>query len=120
LTRYKKDGYGYFVVILKETGKLIGQVGLMKSEINGKEVIELGYIFDDLYWKQGYCMEATKACIEFAFDKLELEHLYCSVRPNNISSIRIAEKLGMKEVGEHIVSYWDMEMPHIIYVKTHG
>lgn len=119
LTRYKKDGYGYFAVILKETGKLIGQVGLMKSEINGKEVVELGYIFDNLYWHQGYCMEVAKACVKFAFDKLELEHLYCSVRPNNIPSIRIAEKLGMTKVGEHIVNYKGMDMPHNIYIKTH-
>jgi RimJ/RimL family protein N-acetyltransferase len=31
LTRYRKDGYGYFAVILKETGTLIGQVGLLNT-----------------------------------------------------------------------------------------
>ena len=33
LTRYRKDGFGYFAVILKENGTLIGQAGLMKSTI---------------------------------------------------------------------------------------
>lgn len=55
LTRYRKDGFGYFAVILKQAGMLIGQVGLLKSEIEGKEVVELGYIFDNGYWHQGYC-----------------------------------------------------------------
>jgi RimJ/RimL family protein N-acetyltransferase len=66
LTRYRKDGYGYFAVILKETGELAGQAGLMKNEIGGSEVVELGYIFDDRFWKQGYGLEAAKACVEYA------------------------------------------------------
>lgn len=116
LTRYKKDGYGYFTVILKETDKLIGQVGLMKSEINGQEVVELGYIFDNLYWGNGYCIESVKKCVQFAFDHLELHELYCSIRPNNFSSIHIAEKIGMSKIGEHVVNYRGKEMPHIVYV----
>jgi hypothetical protein len=47
LTRYNKDGYGYFAVTLKESGILIGQAGLLKSEIDGKAAVELGYIFDN-------------------------------------------------------------------------
>lgn len=116
LTRYKKDGYGYFAVFLKGTDKLIGQVGLLKNEISGKEVVELGYVFDNLYWGQGYCMEVVEACLRFAFDKLKLDNLYCSIRPNNISSIQIAEKTGMIKIGEHIVNYRNHEMPHVIYI----
>ena len=43
-SRYRKDGYGYFALVLKDGGKLIGQAGLMKSVINGNEAVELGYI----------------------------------------------------------------------------
>lgn len=116
LSRYRKDGYGCYAVILKETGKMIGMAGLMKSDIEGKEVVELGYIFDNAYWGQGYCIEAVKGCVNYAFHHLKLDKLYCSIRPNNLASIRIAEKIGMIRVGEHIVIYCDKEMPHSIYV----
>lgn len=116
LTRYRKDGYGYFAVVLKETGKLIGQAGLLKNTIGGKEEVELGYLFDNTYWKQGFCQEAVTACIEFAFKEQGLDVLHCSIRPENMSSIRIAEKIGMIQTGEHIVNYQDKDMLHLIYV----
>jgi RimJ/RimL family protein N-acetyltransferase len=117
LKRYRKDGYGYFAVTLKETNILIGQAGLLKSEIDGKEIVELGYIFDNSYWKQGYCIESVNACIRYAFDDLKLKELYCSIRPENTDSIRIVEKTGMEKTGEYIKIYKDKEMRHLLYRK---
>lgn len=115
ITRYHKDGYGYFAVVLKDSGKLIGQAGLLKSVIQEQEIVELGYIFDNCFWGQGYGMEAAKACVEYARHTLNLKELYCSIRPCNNSSIRIASKLRMSLVGEHIVSYNNTVMPHVIF-----
>jgi len=116
LTRYHKDSYGYFAVTLKDSGKLIGQAGLMKTDINGENVVELGYIFDNSVWGHGYCTEAAKACIEMAFDKFGIDKLYCTVRPENEPSIRVAKRLGMVETGEFIKTYDKKEMLHLIYV----
>lgn len=114
--RYKNDGYGYFAVILKETGILIGQCGLIKTNLNGNEVVEIGYIFDNSVWNNGYCREATKACIEFAFNHLNIEKLYATIRPNNFSSIKVAEKLGMKEIGQYTKTYTNKNMLHLIFL----
>ena len=119
LTRYRKDGFGYFAVILKESGKLIGQAGLMKSAINGNEAVELGYILDNTYWHNGYGTEAARACLEYAFGELELKTVCCSIRSENVASIRVAERLGMTLCGSHTVIYNEKEMPHLIYeLKT--
>lgn len=116
LSRYKKDGFGYFAVISKESGKLIGQAGLMRSEFNGTPVVELGYILDNLYWHHGYATEASEALLEYGFQQKHLDSIYCSIRPMNGSSIRVAERLGMKLCGEHIVNYRGQDMPHLIFV----
>lgn len=115
LTRYRKDGFGYFAVTLKENGTLIGQAGLMKSTINGNEAVELGYILDNAYWHNGYGIEAARACLEYAFWELAQKTICCSIRPENKASIRVAEKLGMSLVGSHVVIYNEKEMPHLIY-----
>lgn len=115
LTRYKKDRYGYFAVFLKESGELIGQVGLMKSIIGDNEVTELGFIFDNDFWGKGYATESAKACIGYGFDEIGLNRIYCSIRPENTASIRVAENLGMVKTGEHIVVYNDKDMLHYIY-----
>lgn len=116
LTRYSKDGYGYFAVFLKESGKLIGQVGLMKSNIEADEVTELGFIYDNDFWGKGYATESAKACIEYGLNKIGLSRIYCSIRPENAPSIRVAENLGMIKTGEHTVTYNDTDMLHYIYV----
>lgn len=115
LTRYTKDGIGYFAVELKESGQLIDQAGLMKTTINGNEVVEIGYIFDNTYWHNGYATEAAESLIAYAFDCLELPAVYCSIRPENKASIRVAKRLGMESCGNHTVVYLGKEMPHIIY-----
>ena len=119
LTRYRKDGFGYYAIILKESGTLIGQAGLMKSTINGNEAVELGYILDNTYWNNGYGIEAAHACLEYAFYELDMKTVCCSIRPENKASIRVAEKLGMTLCGNHIVLYNEKEMPHLIYRIEH-
>lgn len=115
LTRYKKDGSGYLALVLKETGTIIGQAGLMKSEINGSEETEAGYILDDACWHKGYATEAAGRCLEYAFSCLGLDSVCCSIRPENEASVRVAERLGMKRCGSHTVLYNGKDMPHEIY-----
>ena len=115
-TRYHKDGYGYFAVTLKGSDKLIGQAGLLKSEVNDKPVTEIGYIFDDKAWGQGYAIEAARACVDLAFNTFGLNRIYATIRPENTASIRLAVKLGMRKTGEYVKTYQGKEMPHYIYI----
>jgi len=115
-TRYHKDGYGYFAVTLKDTGKLIGQAGLMKSDLNGELVVEIGYIFDDTVWGNGYAIEAARVCVDLAFHRYGVGRLYATVRPENAASVKLAEKLGMRKTGEIVKTNQGKEMPHDIYV----
>jgi len=115
-TRYHKDGYGYFAVILKEAGTLIGQAGLMKMDLNGEVVLEIGYIFDNTVWGQGYAVEAARACVELAFGRYGFDKLYATIRPENVASVRLAEKLGMRKTGEIVKTYQGKEMPHDVFV----
>ncbi|MDL2232166.1 GNAT family N-acetyltransferase [Ruminococcaceae bacterium OttesenSCG-928-L11] len=115
-TRYHKDGFGYFAVTLKDSGRLIGQAGLMKSEVEGEAVTEIGYIFDNSVWGQGYAVEAARACVDLAFNRFGLDKLYATIRPENTTSVRLAEKLGMRKVGRYTKIYEGKEMSHDIYI----
>lgn len=120
LARYRDDGYGYFALELKGEGKVIGQAGLMKTAINGREAVELGYILDDSYWHRGYAVEAARECLRYASADLGLAEVYCSIRPQNTASIRVALALGMKQCGSHTVIYRGKEMPHLLFSKASG
>jgi len=116
LTRYQQDGYGYFAVLLKDSGKMIGQAGLLRSELDGESIVEVGYIFDDSAWGQGYAIEAAYACADLAFSRFGVGKLYATIRPENEASVKVAMKLGMKKTGSYVKIYQDKEMPHDIYV----
>ena len=45
LERYRMDGFGLWAVVLKTTGEMIGQCGLTRQDVSGKEVLEIGYLF---------------------------------------------------------------------------
>lgn len=115
LTRYRKDGYGYFAVILKENNKFIGQAGLMKSVIDGNNTVELGYMLDNVYRHHGYATEAARRCLQYAFEELGLQEVCCSIRPENSPSIRVAEAIGMIPCGSHAIVYNEKKIPHLLY-----
>jgi len=119
--RYRRDGFGYFAVLQKPSASLIGQAGLIASDIEGKSVTEIGYVFDDSVWGNGYATEAARALVEFAFGTLGVDELYCTMRPENLSSVKVAQRLGFEYSGEYIKVYKGKEMPHgILILKRYG
>lgn len=93
---YQGNGFGRCLVVLKERNTVIGDCGIMKSEINNQLENDLGYIIDQHYWKQGYGTEAAQACMHFAFDELQLDSICINMPVDHVSSRRVAELIGMK------------------------
>ena len=107
LDHQKEFGYGLFSILLKETGELIGDCGLEQMEDQG--AAELGYDFRSDFWNQGYATEAACAVRDYAFDVLKLPHLISLIRVGNLSSKRVAEKVGMtlaEEFTRYDIRYW--------------
>ena len=95
LSDYKKYGYGRFAVEMKETGKVIGFCGI--KYLPEIDLPELGFRYLTEYWGRGIGTEAAQVCVEFARDDLKIKKLIALIIPENIASIRLAEKLGMKK-----------------------
>jgi ribosomal-protein-alanine N-acetyltransferase len=97
---YIKNGFGRWGIILKENLKLIGDCGIKISEVDDEERIDLGYIVDHEYWNRGIGTEAAKACAKYGFEILNLNKIYINMAYDNIASMTVAEKLGMKREKE--------------------
>jgi [ribosomal protein S5]-alanine N-acetyltransferase len=93
--RCEQDGYGLFGVVLKETGELIGDCGLVWQDVDGAQELEVGYHFRREHWGYGYATEAAKACIEFAFQNVGVDHVISLIRPENEPSKKVAERNGL-------------------------
>jgi len=94
IASYNKNGFGLLLVELKETGEALGMCGLIRR--NTLSDVDIGYAFLPRYWSKGYALESARAMKEKAREAFGLERLVAIVDPNNASSIRLLEKLGME------------------------
>lgn len=91
---------GVFAIVLKESGKLIGSVGIIsdpKREYDGARM--LGYAIGEEYWGKGYMTEAAGAVIEYGFEELKLDLISAYCFPFNKRSKRVLEKHGFTYEG---------------------
>ena len=96
-----------FAIVLKETGKVIGSVGLEErdeeSEVpKGSMGREIGYALSKDYWGRGLVPEAVKAVIEYCFKELAFDWLTCGHFVWNQQSRRVVEKCGFRYVKDVI------------------
>jgi RimJ/RimL family protein N-acetyltransferase len=94
LDSYEKNGFGLYLVILKESGKPIGMCGLIKRD--QLEDVDIGYAFLPEFWSKGYAVEAALAVKEYARDVIGLKRLIAITDPENQASIRVLEKIGLR------------------------
>jgi RimJ/RimL family protein N-acetyltransferase len=95
-------GWVQFSVRERATGTLVGDVGL--SPADEPDVIKVGYTMSPAFQGRGYATEAVGALVGYAFGTLEADVVRAYASAENVPSIRVAEKVGMKLVErfEHV------------------
>lgn len=110
-----------YAVCLKEDGKAVGSVGLMRGEqsnlsLPGNEG-EIGYWIGVPFWSRGLIPEAVKELIRHAFADLKLNTLWCGYFDGNEKSKRCQEKCGFKYHHTNKDIHWtltdDIRTEHI-------
>ena len=91
-------GYGMWALEDKATGALVGRAGFLNPE--GWPGFELGWTLGRQHWGRGYATEAARRALEYAFRELGEPRVISLIRPANLPSIRVAERLGEKRAGE--------------------
>lgn len=118
IMRYSRDGYSYWAVIEKTSEKLIGVSGLLSEQADDKNYVGIGYIYNKKYWNRGYAFEGASGCLDYGFDRLKLTEITAQIRPENMASRKLAEKLGMTIKTQFIKNYKGKDMPHLLYSIT--
>ena len=81
---------------LFKKNKVIGQVYL--SGIDGL-IWEVGFVFNDVYQKQGYATEAVNTVLKDVFHNQNAHRVFAECNPKNESSWRLLERIGFKKEG---------------------
>lgn len=90
----------FLAVVLKETRKVIGSVGVFQRSDLSRYTLELGYCLDERCWGRGYILEACLGILDYSFLMLPyLARVEANCIVENIASRRIMEKIGMQREG---------------------
>lgn len=97
----------HFAVVRQDDGRLIGSCNLGLTE--GDRQGEIGYAFARDAWGQGYATEAADALLRRGFGELGLHRVHATCAPENIGSIRVLEKIGMRREGLLLEHKWQRD-----------
>lgn len=85
-------GFGLWAVEERETGHLIGRIGL--HEPAGWPGFELAYTLGRDWWGKGFAQEAGRASLKHAREVMGRDEIISVIRPDNAASIKVATSLG--------------------------
>jgi len=85
-------GYGYFTVVLKDTGACCGITGIWNPE--GWPEPEIGWVVFDGYEGRGIAHEAAERARRWAYEDLGLTTLTSNIVPGNTRSEALARRMG--------------------------
>jgi RimJ/RimL family protein N-acetyltransferase len=94
MAMYARLGHGFCIVERKEDGCPIGICGLARRDY--LDDVDLGYALLPEFAGQGYAQEAAAAVLAHATGTMGLQRIVATVRPDNLRSSRLLEKLGMR------------------------
>lgn len=85
-------------IVLKETGRVIGTIGLMMYNEEHRQA-EVGYSLSRDWWHQGLATEALSAVMTCCFDRLHLHRIEAMHDVANPASGAVMRKCGMVQEG---------------------
>ena len=95
-----------------EDGRIIGDVGIVRTQLEGQWVNDLGYIIAHEFWRSGFAYEASRGAVQWAGSH-GLDSLEANMAMDNTASVALAEKLGMTRLREFVkagnrnkLTYW--------------
>ena len=91
-------GFGIWAVEEKSSHRVVGRIGFMDPF--GWPGFELGWTLARDSWGNGYATEGARRALEYAFTEMNRDHVISLIAPENVASIKVAERLGEKVEGK--------------------
>lgn len=115
----KNEGFGFFAVEEKESGRFIGFAGLNRVdfEVDFTPAVEIGWRLVSDFWRKGLATEAARACLEYGRG-LRLGEIVAFTAKINERSQRVMEKIGMRYEREFMnprVAAESVLARHVLY-----
>ena len=99
-----------YMIVLKESGEVIGTVNLFADDSRAVDAMEVGYSIAHAHQRKGYAYEALSALLGLLQNDLYLEMVTAGILPENKASEKLLEKLGFHKEGLRHKAVWHAEL----------
>lgn len=123
---WKRLGFGRWAITDKSSGEFVGYSGFGIYDHR----LELNYGIIKKDWGKGYATEAAQACLRYGFEEFGFEYVAAVARAENLASIQVMKKLGMKyekelrrigfDYSSYIIRKDEFRPPGSLYVVHHA
>lgn len=97
IASYEQNGFGLYLVELKDSHTPIGMCGLIKrAELPD---VDIGFAFLPDFWNQGFAFEAATAVMKHGQEVLQLDRIVAITSPDNDASIKLLQRMGFAFEG---------------------
>jgi RimJ/RimL family protein N-acetyltransferase len=96
----------WFVIIDKETNKLIGETGFKGMYPPWRSGEFTLILWDRNYWSKGYGREVAQLMLEYGFNTLNMHRIYIEVAEFNVYGLKFWERLSFKKSGTLVEGYF--------------
>jgi [ribosomal protein S5]-alanine N-acetyltransferase len=97
---WEQFGFGYWCIREADGSGVIGLCGLKVMALHGEEGLNLLYRLAHEVWGRGMASEAASAVVAWADEHQPTRRLFARIRPLNIASQRVAERIGLHRAPE--------------------
>lgn len=116
IASYKQNGFGLYLVALKDTGTSIGMCGLIKrTELPD---VDIGFAYLPDFWNQGFAFEAATAVMNYGHETLKLDRIVAITSPDNDASVKLLQRIGF--IFEEEISLGKDREPVKLFGKNLG
>jgi RimJ/RimL family protein N-acetyltransferase len=113
---WKQHGFGLWLICDRDTGDTAGWVGPSHPDyvpqLAGE--IEIAWSLRRPFWGLGVATEGAEAAVSAALEHLRLERLISLIDPENMRSVAVAKRLGMRDLGS--VPHGELDLQLRLYV----
>ena len=100
LEQIENEKWNRWIIVLKETGEIIGTCLLFFNEDDDESHWDISYNLGKKYWGKGYITEAMKAVMKYGEAELGMKECITTYAKVNINSAKVLHKLGFKDECE--------------------
>jgi RimJ/RimL family protein N-acetyltransferase len=97
------SGLGFWALVEKDTGRIVGGVTLEPHDAGPSPEVRLGFHLSTAAHEQGYGEEVAHALVRYGFNELQLSRIVAVVLPEDLTSRRVLEKVGLADESEGLL-----------------